>query len=91
MCKESKETLGKLRNVLPYSTTPIYPCPSEAEIFLGSRLGIASFSSLKWWTAGQVTQAVSVLWIYIPDNEHYCFLLVKGHNGLFCAHLKKYI
>ena len=25
MCKESKETLRKLRKVVPYSTTPIYP------------------------------------------------------------------
>ena len=45
MCKESKETLGKLRKVLPYSTTPIYPCTLEAEFFLGSEHGVVGSES----------------------------------------------
>ena len=36
MCKESKETLGKLRKIVPYSTTPIYPWSPKIKFQTGN-------------------------------------------------------
>ena len=36
MCKESKETLGKLRKVVTYSTTPIYPWSPKIKFQTGN-------------------------------------------------------